>query len=201
MDDNFKDWETGRLGLPWSKAQTHPGSTGDPLDDRTPTKLSSPSRGLQIHRKWRKNSAKPSKLLRRTCQSSRHRITENHWHHVAQVVAVIRFILFHQSFICFVHCTTVPQGLCQPAIKTSHLLQLFEDMDVDIDMEDGLTLTMCLEAGMLDHVEKADRGCIKTMICQCTPIPWQTYFSLKSLLNSFWVRLMLSALLPKSSMA
>ena len=47
------------------------------------------------------------------------------------------------------------QGLCQPAIKTSHLLQLFEDMDVDIDMEDGLTLTMCLEAGMLDHVEKA----------------------------------------------
>ncbi|CAK8994482.1 Dynein axonemal heavy chain 1 (Axonemal beta dynein heavy chain 1) (Ciliary dynein heavy chain 1) (mDHC7) [Durusdinium trenchii] len=63
------------------------------------------------------------------------------------------------------------QGLCQPAIKTSHLLQLFEDavrdvtnetgrqyddMDVDIDMEDGLTLTMCLEAGMLDHVEKVE---------------------------------------------
>ena len=30
-------------------------------------------------------------------------------------------------------------------------------MDVDIDMEDGLTLTMCLEAGMLEHVEKARR--------------------------------------------
>ncbi|CAJ1411101.1 unnamed protein product [Effrenium voratum] len=48
------------------------------------------------------------------------------------------------------------QGLCQPAIKTSHLLQLFEDMDVDIDMEDGLTLTMCLEAGMMDHVDKVE---------------------------------------------
>ncbi|CAE7372264.1 Dnah1 [Symbiodinium sp. CCMP2592] len=48
------------------------------------------------------------------------------------------------------------QGLCQPAIKTSHLLQLFEDMDVDIDMEDGLTLTMCLEAGMLNHIDKVE---------------------------------------------
>eukprot|EP00930_Biecheleria_cincta_P074768 TRINITY_DN6197_c0_g1_i1.p1 TRINITY_DN6197_c0_g1~~TRINITY_DN6197_c0_g1_i1.p1 ORF type:complete len:4188 (+),score=808.10 TRINITY_DN6197_c0_g1_i1:1794-12566(+) len=50
----------------------------------------------------------------------------------------------------------VISGLCQPAIKLTHLLQLFEEMDVDVDMEDGLTLTMLLEVDVLNHIDKVD---------------------------------------------
>ncbi|CAE7042056.1 V-MOS [Symbiodinium sp. CCMP2592] len=35
-------------------------------------------------------------------------------------------------------------------------MPIIQDMDVDIDMEDGLTLTMCLEAGMLNHIDKVE---------------------------------------------
>eukprot|EP00931_Biecheleriopsis_adriatica_P056393 TRINITY_DN33417_c0_g1_i2.p1 TRINITY_DN33417_c0_g1~~TRINITY_DN33417_c0_g1_i2.p1 ORF type:complete len:3028 (-),score=718.43 TRINITY_DN33417_c0_g1_i2:3957-13040(-) len=50
----------------------------------------------------------------------------------------------------------VISGLCQPAIKLTHFLQLFEEMDVDVDMEDGLTLNMLLEVNVLDHIDKVD---------------------------------------------
>ncbi|CAE8623425.1 unnamed protein product [Polarella glacialis] len=51
----------------------------------------------------------------------------------------------------------VIRALCQEAFQNMHFVALFDELDTDMDMEDGLTLQQLLEIGILDHIETLER--------------------------------------------
>jgi dynein heavy chain len=51
----------------------------------------------------------------------------------------------------------VIHAICQEAFQMMHFIMLFDELDTDMDMEDGLTLQQLLEIGILDHIETVER--------------------------------------------
>jgi len=51
----------------------------------------------------------------------------------------------------------VIHSICQEAFQPMHFIMLFDELDTDMDMEDGLTLQQLLEIGILDHIETVER--------------------------------------------
>lgn len=51
----------------------------------------------------------------------------------------------------------VIHAICQEAFQPMHFIILFDELDTDMDMEDGLTLQQLLEIGILDHIETVER--------------------------------------------
>lgn len=64
---------------------------------------------------------------------------------------------FRKDIMAFKKNMPIISALCQEAIEPQHFYQLFEAMDTDIDMDDGLTLQTLLEQGVLDHIETVQR--------------------------------------------
>jgi len=48
-------------------------------------------------------------------------------------------------------------ALCQEAFQAMHFINLFDELDTDVDMEDGLSLQQLLEIGILNHIDTVER--------------------------------------------
>eukprot|EP00439_Symbiodinium_sp_Y106_P069158 s1229_g11.t2 len=55
----------------------------------------------------------------------------------------------------------VIRALCQEAFEPRHFSDLFEELRMDMDMEDGITLQQMLEIGILDHIDTLERISVK----------------------------------------
>ncbi|CAL1158737.1 unnamed protein product [Cladocopium goreaui] len=55
----------------------------------------------------------------------------------------------------------VIRALCQEAFEPRHFSDLFEELRLDMDMEDGITLQQMLEVGILDHIDTLERISVK----------------------------------------
>ncbi|CAE7216638.1 DNAH7 [Symbiodinium pilosum] len=55
----------------------------------------------------------------------------------------------------------VIRALCQEAFEPRHFSDLFEELKMDMDMEDGITLQQMLDVGILDHIDTLERISVK----------------------------------------
>ncbi|CAJ1371943.1 unnamed protein product [Effrenium voratum] len=55
----------------------------------------------------------------------------------------------------------VIRALCQEAFEPRHFADLFEELRMDMDMEDGITLQQMLDVGILDHIDTLERISVK----------------------------------------
>ncbi|CAK9060586.1 unnamed protein product [Durusdinium trenchii] len=55
----------------------------------------------------------------------------------------------------------VIRALCQEAFEPRHFADLFEELRLDMDMEDGITLQQMLEVGILEHIDILERISVK----------------------------------------